>query len=115
MLRQRSLIGIHVLTGTNALHYAFQTCGQDESRRLLLLQAAAYVPYMHDEAMHPHGASTRATISSSSNRYALVVRPTEPRPRSWLYAPATSSRPRERCCRYCAMMHPLSSSMPPGC
>ena len=55
-------MGIHAVTGTNALHFAFQTCGPDETRRLLLLQAAAYIPHMRDEAVR----RTRGKLANSN-------------------------------------------------
>src|SRR5262249_33602164 len=36
--------GIHCITSMNALHFAYNTSGNDETRRLLLLQAAAFLP-----------------------------------------------------------------------
>ena len=35
---------LHAVTTTNALHFAFKTSGNDESRRLLVLQNAAFLP-----------------------------------------------------------------------
>ena len=32
------------MTSTNALHYAYQASGDDQTRRLLLLQNAAFLP-----------------------------------------------------------------------
>jgi hypothetical protein len=43
-MRQPGIVGLHTLTTTNALHYAFQTCADDETRRMLLLQSAAFLP-----------------------------------------------------------------------
>jgi hypothetical protein len=44
LMRQPGIVGLHTLTTTNALHYAFQTCADDETRRMLLLQSAAFLP-----------------------------------------------------------------------
>src|SRR5262249_43208338 len=37
------LVSLHALTSTNAIHYAFQNSGNDETRRMLLLQNAAFL------------------------------------------------------------------------
>jgi hypothetical protein len=43
-MRQPGIVGIHTLTSTNAMRYVFDTCGNDETRKLLLLQNAAFLP-----------------------------------------------------------------------
>jgi hypothetical protein len=42
------------MTTTNALHYAYQASGDDETRRLMMLQNAAFLPMFHD-AMRGRG------------------------------------------------------------
>ena len=44
LMRQPGIVGLHTLTTTNATRYAFETCGNDETRKLLLLQNAAFLP-----------------------------------------------------------------------
>jgi hypothetical protein len=44
LMRQPGIVGLHTLTTTNALHYAYQASGNDETRRLLMLQNAAFLP-----------------------------------------------------------------------
>jgi hypothetical protein len=45
MLRQtRNIVPIHAVTSTNALYFAYQTSASDETRRLLMLQSAAFLP-----------------------------------------------------------------------
>ena len=45
LMRQPGIVALHSLTTLNALHYAYQTVvGDDHSRKLLLLQAASFVP-----------------------------------------------------------------------
>jgi hypothetical protein len=44
LMRQPGIIGLHTLTSTNALAYAYRASGNDETRRLLLLQNAAFLP-----------------------------------------------------------------------
>ena len=55
LMRQPGIIGLHTLTTTNALHYAFTQCGDEETRRLLLLQNASFLP-MFRERMPERGA-----------------------------------------------------------
>jgi hypothetical protein len=54
LMRQPGIVGLHTLTTANALHYAFATTGDDEARKLLLLQAAAFLP-MFRKAMGDRG------------------------------------------------------------
>ena len=44
VMRQPGIIALHAVTTTNALHFAYQTSGNDETRRLLLLQNLAFLP-----------------------------------------------------------------------
>jgi hypothetical protein len=43
LMCQPGIVGIHCVTATNALHYGYQASGQDETRRFLMLQAAAFL------------------------------------------------------------------------
>jgi hypothetical protein len=43
LMQHPGIIGIHCVTSINALHYAYQASGVDETRRMLLLQAAAFL------------------------------------------------------------------------
>jgi hypothetical protein len=44
LMRRSDILSLHALTCTNAMHYAFQNCWNDETRRLLLLQNASFLP-----------------------------------------------------------------------
>jgi hypothetical protein len=44
LMRRPNILSLHALTTLNAIRYGFETAGSDETRRLLLLQAAAFVP-----------------------------------------------------------------------
>jgi hypothetical protein len=48
LMQQPGIGGLHTMTTANALHFAYQVSGEDETRRLLLLQAAAFVPMFRD-------------------------------------------------------------------
>jgi hypothetical protein len=42
LMRKPGIVGVHGITSLNALHFGFETTGNDETRRLLLLQGAAF-------------------------------------------------------------------------
>jgi hypothetical protein len=44
LMRQPGIVGIHTVTTTNALYFAYQNSANDETRRLMLLQGAAFLP-----------------------------------------------------------------------
>lgn len=54
LMRQSGIVALHAVTTTNALHYAYQASANDETRRLLLLQNAAFLP-MFRESMGGRG------------------------------------------------------------
>jgi hypothetical protein len=43
IMQQPGIVGIHCVTSVNALHYGYEATGNDETRRLLLLQAPAFL------------------------------------------------------------------------
>jgi hypothetical protein len=43
LMRQPGIVGVHCVTSANALYYAYQASGNDETRRLMMLQAAAFL------------------------------------------------------------------------
>ena len=48
MLKQSGIISVHANTTANALHYAYRHVGDPVTRRLLLLQGAAFMPLFRD-------------------------------------------------------------------
>ncbi len=50
ILRQPGIVALHAMTSANALFYAYQTSGNDMTRRLMLLQGVAFVPLFLDAA-----------------------------------------------------------------
>jgi hypothetical protein len=54
LMRQPGIVGIHCVTSVNALHFAYRASANDETRRLLMLQAAAFLP-MFRQAMMGRG------------------------------------------------------------
>jgi len=49
-LRLPNIVSLHAVTTTRAIHHAYRTTGQDQTRRLLLLQNAAMLPMFRDAA-----------------------------------------------------------------
>jgi len=62
LMRQPGIVALHAVTSTNALHYAYQASANDETRRLLLLQNAAFVAMFRD-AMGGRGQLEKRSIS----------------------------------------------------
>jgi hypothetical protein len=44
LMRSPGIVGVHCVTSANALHQAYSLTGNDETRRLVLLQAASFMP-----------------------------------------------------------------------
>ena len=44
LVRQPGIVALHSVTATNALRYSFRSCGDDRTRKLLLLQTCAFLP-----------------------------------------------------------------------
>lgn len=61
LMRQPGIVGLHTLTTSNAIHYAYQHAQKDETRRLLLLQNAAFLPMFRD-AMVKRGKISDAEV-----------------------------------------------------
>jgi hypothetical protein len=61
LMRQPGIVALHSLTSLNALHYTFQRTGDENNRKLLLLQAAAFVPLFR-QAMKGRGKVGEAKI-----------------------------------------------------
>jgi hypothetical protein len=49
VMRHHEIVSLHAVTTTNALHQAFQLAGEPETRLLMLLQAAAFLPMFRDQ------------------------------------------------------------------
>jgi hypothetical protein len=61
LMRQPGIVALHAVTTTNALYYAYQASGNDETRRLMMLQNAAFLP-MFRGAMQDRGSVKDATV-----------------------------------------------------
>ncbi|MFI4874276.1 MAG: hypothetical protein ACIALR_03030, partial [Blastopirellula sp. JB062] len=61
LMQQPGIVALHAMTTTNALHYAYQTSGDEQTRRLMLLQNAAFLP-MFRAAMERRGTIKDVTF-----------------------------------------------------
>lgn len=73
LMRQPGIVSLHSLTSLNALHYAFQTVSDEQTRKLLLMQAAAFVPLFR-EAM----ATRNPKMTDEKIDQQLVEVPNDP-------------------------------------
>lgn len=62
LMRQPGIVALHAVTTTNALAYAFRASGDDATRRLVLLQNAAFLPLFRG-AMSTRGRVQDHTLS----------------------------------------------------
>ena len=90
ILRQPGIISLHSATTANAIHFAYQTSGDDLTRRLLLLQGAAFLPLFRESA---RGRSPQlkevniqklaaSELKTKGDEEAIQARP-RPRPFCW--------------------------------
>jgi hypothetical protein len=63
LMRQPGIVALHSLTTLNALHYAYEAAANDDTRRLLLLQGASFLPLFR-EAMKGRGPIGEAKIDA---------------------------------------------------
>jgi hypothetical protein len=61
LMQQPGIVGLHTLTTMNALRYAYDASGDDETRRVLTLQGASFLPLFR-EAMTGRGKVGDARI-----------------------------------------------------
>ena len=73
LLRQPGIVALHAVTTTNALHYAWQHCRDDSTRRYVLLENAAFLP-MFRQAMMSRGQLADRRIDQLSTVETPVSR-----------------------------------------
>ena len=61
LMRQPAIVALHSVTTSNAVHFAYQTAKSDETRRLLMLQNAAFIT-MFRESMKGRGGLADRSI-----------------------------------------------------
>src|SRR5690606_8728481 len=77
LLRQPAIVALHAVTTTNALRFAYQVTASDETRRLLMLQNASFLP-MFLQSMGGRGRVTTATLDELSAGAGEVEAPESP-------------------------------------
>jgi hypothetical protein len=73
LMRHPGIIALHSVTSTNAMHFAYQQSANDETRRRLLLQNAAFIPLFrknldslsndHIDALEPLPLETKEPVT----------------------------------------------------
>ncbi|MFN3648501.1 MAG: twin-arginine translocation signal domain-containing protein [Armatimonadota bacterium] len=53
LMRKPGIVGIHCVTTANALHYAYSAAASDETRLMMLLQGAAFMPLFREAMGDP--------------------------------------------------------------
>ena len=69
LLRQPGIVSLHAVTTTNALHYAYQASGDDLTRRLLMLQNAAFLTLFRGAMGGPRQGARGADRSARAGRH----------------------------------------------
>src|SRR5262249_622270 len=62
LMRRPGIVGLHAVTTTNAMRYAFVTSGNDDTRRWIMLQNAAFLPLFRGELVKRGGALPEQAI-----------------------------------------------------
>lgn len=60
LVRQPGIVSLHALTTTNALRFAYETCADDNTRKLVMLQNAAFLTLFRGEMNRRGNVSTFA-------------------------------------------------------
>jgi hypothetical protein len=55
LMRRPGIVALHAVTSANALYFAYQTSANDETRKLLLLQTAAFLTLFRGERVDGNG------------------------------------------------------------
>lgn len=71
LMRQPAIVALHAVTTTNALHYAYETSGNNDTRLLAMLQNAAFLP-MFREAMGGRGKVRDITINDLKSAFSVA-------------------------------------------
>lgn len=75
LMRRPGILSLHALTSANALHFAFVTSANDETRRLLLLQNAAFLTLFRGDAekLKPLRLDELSAAANSSGGEAISL------------------------------------------
>ena len=64
VLRKPGILSLHAATTANALHFAYRTSGVEETRLLLLLQGASFLPLFREGAISRGGELSDVTLDT---------------------------------------------------
>src|SRR5439155_16745278 len=70
LLRAPNIVALHAVTSTNALHYAYEATANDETRRWLMLQNAAFLPLFR-QALSGRGKVADQPIEELETTYPV--------------------------------------------
>jgi hypothetical protein len=74
LMQAPGIVSLHAMTFTNAIHYAWQRSHNDETRRLLLLQNAAFLPlYRGDRADTGLHLDSLEPLATEANGHEAVA------------------------------------------
>ena len=55
LMRQPGIVALHAQTSANALHYAYETSSNDETRKMAMLQAVSFIPLFRQAMINRGG------------------------------------------------------------
>ena len=78
LMRSPGILSLHATTFTNALHYAWQHCRDEEARKILLLQNAAFLPLFRgnskDKGLHIDKLEPAESVAPLEEIFADISR-----------------------------------------
>lgn len=73
LMRKPAIISLHAVTTTNAIRTCYDLAGDDLTRRLLLLQNAAFIPFYRNRGTDPKGQKVDALEAAEADATAEEV------------------------------------------
>lgn len=64
LMRRPGIVGLHAVTTANAMRYAYETAENDETRRWILLQTAAFLSLFRQETIRRGGNGNEAYVDT---------------------------------------------------
>lgn len=66
LMRQPGIVSLHAVTSTNAFNYAYRTVASDETRKMALLQNAAFLPLFREEMKNRNKVNDKSILEMES-------------------------------------------------
>jgi len=73
VMRHLDIISLHAVTSMNALHHAYQSAAEDQTRLLMLLQGAAFLTLFREELGDKRGARVDTLEAGDTSLAALIT------------------------------------------